>query len=319
VESWIDIQREIEETGKAKGLPADIDTVRRAAYKKLASNTGRPLIVYASAFHVPIKAQIAGPMLSIDLADKDGFREVVRNLEGPAVDVFVHSPGGSPEATESIVAILRSKFEDVRFIITGSAKSAATMLVMSGNRILMGDAAELGPTDPQEFLGTARPAPAGAILDQFEIGKKEVARNPSLIGGWLPILQQYGPSLLVECKNHIKLAETLVAGWLRNYMFKSDRKPQFKAKKLARYLANDKNFLSHGRRVDLNMLRDQGAVVDRVEDLPLDLRSAIERVHLTVMATLDQTAAVKIFENSLDAVLIRMMEARIAPTQQPQK
>jgi hypothetical protein len=319
VESWIDIQREIEEAGKAKGLPADFDTVRRAAYKNLAALTGRPLIVYASAFHVPIKAQIAGPMLSIDLADKDGFREVVRNLEGPVVDVFIHSPGGSPEATESIVAILRTKFEDIRFIITGSAKSAATMLVMSGNRILMNDAAELGPTDPQEFVGTARPAPAGAILDQFEIGKKEVAKNPSLIGGWLPILQQYGPSLLVECKNHLKLSETLVAGWLRNYMFKSDKRSQLKAKKLARYLANDKNFLSHGRRVDVYMLRAQGADIDRVEEMTSDLRSAIERVHLTVMATLDQTAAVKIFENSLDAVLIRMMEARIAATQQSQK
>lgn len=169
MESWIDIQNEIIEAGKAKGLPADFDTVRRAAYKKLADITGRPLIVYTSAFHVPIKAQIAGPMLSIDLADKDGFREVVRNLEGTVVDVFIHSPGGSPEATESIVGILRSKFEDIRFLIKGSAKSAATMLVMSGNRILMSDAAELGPTDPQEFVGTARPAPAGAILDQSEI------------------------------------------------------------------------------------------------------------------------------------------------------
>jgi hypothetical protein len=124
---------------------------------------------------------------------------------------------------------------------------------------------------------------------------------------------------LIECKNHIKLAETLVAGWLKNYMFKSDKKPRDKAKKLARYLANDKNFLSHGRRVDLNMLRNKGVVIDRIEDLSSDLRSAVERVHLAVMATLDQTAAVKLFENSLGAVLIRMMQASVAPIQEPQK
>ena len=127
------------------------------------------------------------------------------------------------------------------------------------------------------------------------------------------------PSTVVSLPLHFQANETLVAGWLKNYMFKSDKRRQFKAKKLARYLANDKNFLSHGRRVDLNMLRAEGADIDQIEDMPLDLRSAIERVHLTVMATLDQTAAVKIFENSLDAVLIRMMEARIAPTQPPQK
>ena len=318
MESWIDIRNEIVEAGKPKGAPADFDSVRRDSYKKLAALTGRSLIVYASAFHVAGKAQIAGQMLSIDLADKEGFREVVRNLDGPEVDVFIHSPGGSAEATESIVAILRSKFDDIRFIVTGTAKSAATMLVMSGDRILMTNDSELGPTDPQEFVGGARPAPAGAILDQFELGKKEVAKNPALIGGWLPILQQYGPSLLIECENHIKLSESLVAGWLRSYMFGSDEDAQSKAKKLARYLANDKNFLSHGRRVDINMLLERGAIVERVEDLPEDVAAAINRVHLTVMATLDSTAAVKIFENSSDAVLIRMIEARVGPQQPSQ-
>jgi hypothetical protein len=239
MESWIDIQKEIVDAGKEKGLPGDIDKVRRDSYKQLASLTGRPLIVYASAFHVPLKNQIAGQMLSIDLSDKDGFLEVVRNIQGPSVDVFVHSPGGSAEATESIVAILRSKFTDIRFIITGSAKSAATILVMSGDNLLMTEAAELGPTDPQEYVGNPRPSPAGAILDQFKLAKKEVSRSPNLIGPWLPILQQFGPSLVIECQNHIKLSESLVAGWLEKFMFHNDKSPKRKAKRLARYLAND--------------------------------------------------------------------------------
>src|SRR5271157_232835 len=267
MESWLDIQKEILEAGKAKGVPADYDTVRRNSYKALTALTGRPLIVYASAYHVPVKAQIAGQMLSIDLADKDGFQEVIRNLSGDVVDVFVHSPGGSAEATEAIVAILRSRFNNVRFIITGSAKSAATMLAMSGNNILMTDAAELGPTDPQIFIGNPRPSPAGSILDQFALAKKEVSKDPSLMGPWLPILQQYGPSLILECQNHIKLSEILVAGWLEQYMYHGQVSAKRKAKALARFLANDKNFLSHARRVDIQCLRDHGAIIDRVEDL----------------------------------------------------
>lgn len=317
MESWSDIQREIAEAGKEKNLPADYDKVRREAYERLVAVTGRPLIVYASAFHVPIKAQLAGPMLSIDLADKDGFQEVVRNIDGKAADVFVHSPGGSAEATESIVAILRSKFDDIRFIVTGSAKSAATMLVMSGNSILMTEAAELGPTDPQEFIGRPRASPAGAILDQFKRGKKEVSKSPSLIGPWLPILQQYGPSLLVECQNHLKLSEILVAGWLNQYMFKGMPASKAKAKRLARYLANDKNFLSHGRRVDIHALQSHGADAKRIEDLPAEIASAIHRVHLTVMATLDSTSVIKIFENSAGAVLLRLMQAQVNIVQQP--
>jgi hypothetical protein len=310
MESWLDIQKEIAEAGAQRGVPTgDFDFVRRAAYRTLFDLTKRPLIVYVSAYHIPFKAQMAGAMLSIDLTDKDGFEEVVRNINGEAVDVFLHSPGGTAEATESIVAILRSKFSDVRFIITGSAKSAATMLAMSGNRILMSDAAELGPTDPQMMVGNARPSPARAVLDQFERAKKEVAKTPSLIGPWLPILQQYGPSLLVECNNHIKLSETLVAGWLEKFMFKGEKNAKYKAKKLARFLANDKNHLSHGRRVELKSLLSRGAHVDRVEDLPNDVQAAIHRVHLTVMVTLDGTGALKLFENSEGAALIRAMQA----------
>ena len=314
MESWQDIQKEIAEAGPKITTPgvSPHDYVRRQAYKDLVARTGRPLIVYVSAFHVPGKGQFAGGMMSIDLADKDGFQEVVRNVDGPAVDVFVHSPGGSAEATESIVSIIRSRFSDIRFIVTGTAKSAATMLVMSGNRILMSDAAELGPTDPQEIVGNARFSPAGAILDEFTRAKKEVSKNPSLIGPWLPILQQFGPSLLVECQNHIRLSETLVAGWLEQYMFKGEKTARKKAKKLSRYLANDKNFLTHSRRVDRSSLSANGAYVDRVEDLPEEIYKAIVRLHLAVMKTLEDTNAIKIFENSEGGVLIRQVQAQIA-------
>jgi len=318
MESWIDVHNEIIEAGKAKNLPGgDIDKIRRKAYKDLSILTGRPLIVYATAFHVQLKAQFAGQMLSIDLSDKDGFQEVIRNIDGNSVDIFVHSPGGSAEATESIVDILRSKFDEIRFIVTGSAKSAATMFVMSGNKILMTDAAELGPTDPQLFIGNPRPSPAGSILDQFELAKKEVSKNPSLIGPWLPILQQYGPSLLLECKNHLQLSESLVAGWLERYMFDGQKSSKQKAKDLAHYLANDKNFLSHGRRISLQNLKTNGADIDRVEELNEDIQKAIRKVHLTVMMTLENTAAVKIFENSAGTALIRLMQAQINPPKKP--
>jgi len=314
MDSWQDIQKEIIQAGAKKGLPADFDGVRRESYNALTSATGRPLIVYASAFHIPGKAQAAGGMLSIDLGDKEGFQEVVRNIDAKEVDVFLHSPGGSAEATESLVKILRAKFTDVRFIITGSAKSAATMLAMSGNSLLMTDAAELGPTDPQEILGTGRPSPAGAILEQFARVKKEVAKDPAAIGSWLPILQQCGPSLFIECENHIKLSEKLVATWLEKYMFSATpADAQKKAKKLASYLSKHSNFLSHGRRVDRKDILDQGAIVQRVEDLPANVYRAIIRTHLAIMATFDGTGAVKLFENSSGAALIRMVQQQPIP------
>ena len=191
--SWQDIQKEIAE-GRAPDKPAgDFNGVRRGKYKLLSEITKRPLLVYATAFHNPIKAQFAAPFLSIDLSDKDGFYEIIHNVKAKEVDVFVHSPGGSAEATESIVKMLRKKFETIRFIVTGAAKSAATMLALSGDSILMDSSAELGPIDPQVRV-RGRFSPAGSIIEQFDRAAKELKKDPSKLPVWIPINLSLGLS-----------------------------------------------------------------------------------------------------------------------------
>ena len=78
-----------------------------------------------------------------------------------------------------------------------------------------------------------------------------------------------------------------------------------KAKKIAKYLTNEKRTLSHARRIDWDQLRKLGAAVELVEEQEDNARDAFRQLHLSIMATLDSTAAVKIFENSEGAALIR--------------
>jgi len=303
---WQDIRKEIE-AGKSQDKPAgDFDGVRRAKYKLVSGLTGRPLVVYATAFHNPIKVQVASPFLSIDLSDKDGFHEVTRNLTGDAVDVFIHSPGGSAEATESIVKILRNKFKDVRFIVTGTAKSAATMMIMSGNSILMDSNAELGPVDPQVRV-RGRFSPAGSIIEQFDRASTILAKNPEQLPVWIPILQEFAPALLVECENYIKLSKKLVSSWLAQFMFAGEMRAKHRASTVARFLANEKNSLSHARRIDLAQLLsiNCGLKVKAISAESAELQDALGQLHLAIMATLDSTGAVKIFENSDGEALIR--------------
>ena len=73
--SWKEIQNEIDATKSQEKPGGDFDSVRRGKYKLLSDLTKRPLIVYATAFHNPIKAQVAAPFLSIDLSDKDGAKQ----------------------------------------------------------------------------------------------------------------------------------------------------------------------------------------------------------------------------------------------------
>lgn len=309
---WKDIQNEIDTTKSPEKPNGDFDVVRRRKYKLLSDLTGRPLLVYVTAFHNPIKAQFAAPFLSIDISDKDGFNEITQKLKTDKVDVFIHSPGGSAEATESIVKILRNKFKDIRFIITGAAKSAATMLAMSGNIILMDDAAEVGPIDPQVRVG-GRFSPAGSIIEQFDRATEILKKNPDQLPVWVPILREFAPALLVECENYLNLSQTLVSSWLKKYMFAGDAQANKKAKKIAKHLSDEKNFLSHARRVDVSELEMIGVKVQKLADEKPEIQDAVKQLHLAIMATLDATGAVKIFENSLGDVLIRMVNVQVAP------
>lgn len=312
---WQDIQKEIEK-GKGPGRSGgDFDGVRRAKYELVKETLGRPLLVYATAFHAPHKAQIAAPFLTIDISDKDGFYEIMRNVDSEEVDIFLHSPGGSAEATESIVKILRSKFKKVRFIITGAAKSAATMLALSGNSILMDKSAELGPIDPQVRV-RGHFSPAGSIKEQFDRAADELTDNPARLPVWIPILQEFAPSLLVECDNYINLSKTLVKEWMTKYMFKNKKGAKKLANKVAKYLTDEKRTLSHARRIDAIQLRKLGVAIELLEEQENDVQDAIRQLHLAIMATLDLTGAVKIFENSEGAVMIRMVSIEPIPSRQ---
>jgi hypothetical protein len=326
VGNWNSIAQEIQQEAQAAanrspkpGSPGPFDIVRRRKLAEVARITGRPVVLYAvDVFPVhPLKAQFTDTQLT--LTDKDGFDEVTRNVKGPAVDVVLHTPGGVAEATESIVALLRARFDSVRFIIPNFAKSAGTMLAMSGDQIVMDERSELGPTDPQMmFVQGQRPvvSPAHAIKEQFEQAQRDINGNPSRLPGWVPILQQYGPSLLAECDNHIELSEVLVRTWLQQYMFATDPNGAQKAELVAKQLADLKGFYSHSRRIGIDDLKKLGVNVLDMRDQP-ELRDAVWDVYLATSETFASTGVFKIFENSQNEALLRMISFEAVPNPEP--
>ena len=319
--SWNSILEEIVGLNR----PDAFDIVRREKMKAVQEVTGRPLIVYATDFITPspFKAQAAGNLMSISLADKDGFDEVTRNLpKDSKIDILLHSPGGSAEATESIVALLRDRFSHIRFIIPNVAKSAATMLAMSGEQLVMDDRSELGPTDPQMIFtqeGRVIVAPAQAIKDQFKAAQDEINADPKKLPSWVPILGWYGPALLAQCDNQLALAEELVSKWLERYMFAGDPQAKEKAERIAEYLADHNNFRSHARRVGIADLQALGANILDMRTEPV-LHDAIRDLYTAISLTLSNTGAYKIVENSNGEALIGMtlnINIQLQPRQEP--
>jgi hypothetical protein len=288
----------------------DLDGVRRAKLGAVADHTQRPLLVYAADFYNQLKVAACIGEVSLDFRDKHGFEECTHNIPGPNLDVLLHSPGGLAEAAESIVKLLRPKYTDIRFIIPSMAKSAATMLALSGNALVMDEVSELGPTDPQFMMqkadGTQIQAPAQAIIDQFEAAQAQLSSAPRLLPAWIPILPVYGPALYQQCKNAIKLSETLVREWLATYMFAGKPRNKQSARKVAKFFANHNNFLTHTRRVGIDQMLELGVTIyDLRTDLPL--RDLVQNLYSAIIMTFDSSGAFKLMENSLGDAYIRMV------------
>ena len=225
--------------------------------------------------------------------------EAVSNIEGPNLDVIIHSPGGSAEAAESIVAYLRKRFDHIRAIVPLAAMSAATMVALSANEIVMGKHSQLGPIDPQFVITTPegpRSAPAKAILKQFDRAKDE-CRTPGNIAAWMPILRGYLPGLLTQCEDSQQLAERLVSQWLEGHMFSGEGDAGARARKIASYFADYDAFLSHARPIDLEQAGELGLRVTELES-DEDLQDAVLSVHHATMHTFASTPSVKIIENN---------------------
>lgn len=307
--SWGEILREVQESAQARGGSPDFDGIRRRYLAELNALTQRNVILYATDwFNKP------SPAASINLEDMQGMMEVCRGLEGPNLDVILHSPGGSAEATASIVRYLRRKFSNIRVFVPLAAMSAATMWALAADEILMGKHSQLGPIDPQLVTPQGQ-MPARAIIEQFEKAKAQCAENPAVVAAWFPMLQQYGPSLLEQCEKAEQLAKRLVTEWVEKYMFAGKRGSKAKAERVAGYFADYQTHQSHSLGIDRDQARSVGV---RVIDLEKDqaLQDAVLSVYHATVHTF-AGPCIKLVENHLGRAFAKMAQQIVIPVAGP--
>lgn len=95
--SWGEILVELQRSAQGRGGYPDFDGIRRKYLAQLYALTGRDTILYSTRW-----LDGSFPGTSITLEDMQGMMEVCRSLTGPTLDLILHSPGGSAEATASI-------------------------------------------------------------------------------------------------------------------------------------------------------------------------------------------------------------------------
>jgi len=305
--AWLRVLDEI-----SASQPPDFDGVRRKKLAKMQQYTNHAVIVHASACTVPSKL-LPPQAVMMDFADIKAFETASDQLPPGPLDIILHTPGGIAEAVEGIVRVLRPKFHPIRFIVPHIAKSAGTMLALSGNEILLHSNGELGPIDPQMIVGNMV-ASAHAILSQFEqikdeiLGNQErgIEANPQKITLWGPILGTMGPALLVQCENARRFGMSLIEQFMTQYMFAGDPLAQAKAEGIAKALDDYNRWLSHGRRVGLEDLRRLSVHAKSLDDDP-ELAEIVDEVWGAVDFALANTPTIRITENHLGHATIRLL------------
>ena len=120
---------------------------RRRLIRRIERVTGRALLCHVSQGK------------AIDGDDVLSLQALLDHVPlGTPLDLLLHSPGGDVNAAEKLVYMLRAKVQGsaasaddiaLRIIVPDQAKSAATLMALGADRIVMSDMSELGPIDPQ--------------------------------------------------------------------------------------------------------------------------------------------------------------------------
>jgi hypothetical protein len=90
--------------------------------------------------------------------DLDRIKDMIKTIpqEVRKLDFIVHSGGGVLESAARIVKLLRSRFEEVNFLLPRNAYSAVCMMAMSANEIIMSDTTAFTPFDPVIQSGSGK-------------------------------------------------------------------------------------------------------------------------------------------------------------------
>jgi hypothetical protein len=117
---------------------------RVGLYQQLEELRNKPLIVYVTSIRQNAEGQIGQDAIA-ELLDQ--LQKLDQNTND--LDLLVVSNGGDGTVAWRIASLIRERVDNFSILIPQAAFSAATLLALGANEIVMHPNGNLGPTDPQ--------------------------------------------------------------------------------------------------------------------------------------------------------------------------
>ncbi len=267
------------------------------------------------------------PDASLHMDDYYILHDMLRNTKSEKLDFYIETPGGKGEAAEEIARFLHSKFSNVSFVISGEAKSAGTLVALSGHDVFMTESGSLGPIDAQVPIGRSYVS----AYDYMEWVNEKIeyaGKNGKLNPFDATMVAQISPGELKGVNNSLKFAEDLVVEWLSNYKFKNwartetRKKPvteemkRARAKEIAEQLSNHARWRSHGRSIKIKDLEDLGLQVTRIDDNKT-LANIVYRIQMVIKVLFSSSTTYKIYATEYDRITKQASPIGTPPTASP--
>ena len=204
-------------------------------------------------------------------AEADLIEEILINSDcSKGVSLLIDAPGGDPLASERIIQVFRNySNENFEVIVPCRAKSAATMICLGANQILMGPAAELGPIDPQYYrryknkdIGSWMPA--HHIVDSyFKLFNGAIAEEGDGKAPYLQKLDDYDPVEIESHKSANELSKSIAISSLVQGMMRGTDIDEIVER--IRVFTDPELTLSHGRRIGSDLATHCGLNILAIE------------------------------------------------------
>lgn len=278
--------------------------------------TGRYLYLYVAAMAKRL------PRLSLEQDDFYIIRDMLNNVQNePEIDFYIETPGGNGVTAEEIARFLHNKFSEVNFVISGEAKSAGTILALSGNDIYMTETGSLGPIDAQIHIGRSVVS-AYDYMEWIDSKIKEAGKNGKLNPVDATMVAQITPGEIQMVNHSLGYAKDLVKDWLSTYKFSDwkettsqkkvvteDMKRQ-RADEVADKFANHSRWRTHGRSLKIPDLEEIGLQVKNLDETP-EIADTVYRIQFVCKLLLETTSIYKLFFDADEKIAKQAVETSI--------
>lgn len=167
------------------------------------------------------------------------LEELLCDLDpGRPLHVLLASPGGDGETAIRMVRSMQMRCSKLIMIIPDMAKSAATLVCLGADEIVMGPVGDLGPVDPQFPLGS-RLVGAKDIVAAVDEAEERVTAHPETFALFSGLLSDVNMLMVEQARNAMDRSSALVKEALASTGDRSQEKIEELAAKLQAPLIDD--------------------------------------------------------------------------------